>query len=490
MTSTTLFASSELRNIAVATAALVTVAGLLLVVANPSFASRPLAAIAIVASTLFAILSFRSWPAETALVLLTVFVFTNLSEVLVRYHGLPSLLQLVVLPLGVLAWLVTRRTSVAALLTHPLTIALAAWSLMIFFSSLRASHPELTDARLSSSLKALAVYLLVALLVSSVTHVRLMVVSILVAGAAVSILPILQNLSGDYDSSFGGFARVELAHLYGDVFEQRVAGPLGDPNFFAQLLLIPIPFAVLYASIERRIGVRALYYLAAAIVLLALMLTYSRGAIVALAVLALLMMITLRVRWRRLAVTMGVLILALLAFRSELANRIATMEQLVVPGAASYADSSVQKRRLLAATAWTMFLDRPLAGVGAGNFSVHYDEHSERVGSSSRLYDEPGGDHFPHSLPLEIAAESGLVGLILFGSIIVIAFVSLRRVGRVVDRADTLSITAAGLRIGIAGYLVAALFLHAEFQRSLWMLFGLIPALQSLGEQKAQESPS
>jgi hypothetical protein len=126
-----------------------------------------------------------------------------------------------------------------------------------------------------------------------------------------------------------------------------------------------------------------------------------------------------------------------------------------------------------------MFLDHPLVGVGAGNYSTHFARYADRVGSDARLYEEPGEVNYPHSLYLEVAAETGAVGLAAFGTVLVAAFASLvaaRR--RLLAAGDPRTAALAeGVGLALVGLLVTGLFLHGQFPRYLYLLLGLAGGL-------------
>jgi putative inorganic carbon (HCO3(-)) transporter len=176
--------------------------------------------------------------------------------------------------------------------------------------------------------------------------------------------------------------------------------------------------------------------------------------------------------------------LLVVALPSDFTERLTTLEQ-VFPGGGEtlHPDSSFEKRRLVTRAAWEMFLDHPLSGVGAANYTVHYDRYADRVGSAAREYDDPGETHYPHNLYLEIGAETGVPGLLVFGAAVLVAFGYLRRARRrALARGDPgTAVLARGVALGLVGYLVSSLFLHGQFQRYLWLLFALAAALDALG---------
>lgn len=92
------------------------------------------------------------------------------------------------------------------------------------------------------------------------------------------------------------------------------------------------------------------------------------------------------------------------------------------------------------------FLESPVTGAGADNFAVAYVQHRESD-------EEP---LFPHSLPIQVLAGTGLVGSALFGGFIIAALVAVASVRRAAD---------GWLRAGIAATALATF--------GYWWLHGL-----------------
>lgn len=422
--------------------------------------------------------------AEVGVVLLVGFVYLNLSQVLVRFHGLPSLLQLMVLPL--LIAVVARQENAAQMrraLLSPLSVLLAAYVVLLGLSGVLAQNTELADERFFDSLKALVLCGLVASLLSNRSRIRAACWTLIGCGSLLAGLTIYQASMGIKNDAFGGLARVKLAHIYGRVFETRLAGPLGDPNFFAQILLILVPIALFMAWSSRSLRLRILAYTAAGLVTAATLLTYSRGGALALACVIGLSILGRGVSWRRMLVgaLAGVLLLSVVT-PGGFTRRLQTLSELLPGGEVLHPDSSLEKRKLLAQVAWRLLLDHPLVGVGAGNYSVYYNEYADEVGSVAREYVDPDVLHFPHNLYLEVGAETGLVGLAVFAAILVAAVGQLRFArSAFLEAGDRgTAYLARAIEIGIVGYLVSSIFLHGDFQRYLWLWFAFSTALYAV----------
>ena len=117
----------------------------------------------------------------------------------------------------------------------------------------------------------------------------------------------------------------------------------------------------------------------------------------------------------------GVVVIALLigaaGQHSGLQGRVATL------GDASFQSNS--ERMLMWQSAWNMFLDHPLTGVGAQNYEYQYQNHY-----ISPLAKERGQMH-AHSNIFQLLAEQGIVGFasfcLLFGMILRRSWQGIRR---------------------------------------------------------------
>lgn len=427
---------------------------------------------------------------DAALPLLVALVYLNVSTVFVRQYDLPSILRVVIIALTILAVLELGFRGTVEVVLQPLTFLLASYVAILLLTSTFARSTRFADERLLDSLKALGIFMLFVALASGWRRIQISSYAIIVSATFLSVLGLYQALTGNYSRWFGGFARVKNAHIYGDVFQPRIAGPLGDPNFFAQILVIAVPIALFAGWESRSKRVRTAAFAAAALIIGAILLTYSRGGMLALGIVLLLALVAHRVDKRRMIIGAAALLVFLLLLPSRFTERFVTIEQ-IFPGSEEtlHPDSSFQKRRLLTATAWEMFKDKPVLGVGTGNFTVWFDHYAERVGSAAREYDDPGERHYPHSLYLEIAAESGLAGLAVLVVIVIVSLAGFRSAYGELTAAGERELAglAKALELALIGYLVSSLFLHGHFQRYIWLLFAFSAAFARLTAARTAE---
>lgn len=418
---------------------------------------------------------------DVALCCLVVFVSLNLSDVLVR-HGLPSLLQLSFVPVALAGWWNAPRGARLRPLT--LTLPLCGYLVVVLWSTTAAVDPAAADVRLLEHLRGFAIFIVVVMLAQSAAALRRAAWTFVLCLSLLGALALLQVGTGDFTSDFGGLARIKYAQVYGTIFEPRIAGPLGDPNFFAQILVMAVPLALYLAWTAEDIRERALGFGAAGIAGAATIFTYSRGGALALVIVLVACAFTRGINLRKASLGLVPLVLVLwVALPADFARRLTTLNQLL-PGSDDVLrpDSSFGERRLFAAAAWRMFEDAPILGVGAGNYGVHFVDYAQRVGSDARLYVTPTEGYYPHNLYLEVAAETGIAGLLLFASALVVCFRNLwrARLGLLAAGVPSSAGLVTGCSMALSGYLLTSVFLHGHFIRYWWLLVGFAAAAHKL----------
>ena len=416
--------------------------------------------------------------AYAGLPLLVFVVYTNLSDILIRNFSIPSILQplILLLAIPVLRYRATFRPE--SIFLQPLTIALIGYSLFVMASGNWARDLALAADTFVDVMKSFGILLIAAWLTVSWAALRGAMVALVAGAVLLSVLALVQVALDDPNMEFGGLASLREGHLYGELEELRPSGPVDDPNYFACILLLAFPAAAFLGAGRHSRIERAAYVAAAGAIALAILFTYSRGGMLALAVAGILLVAAGRVRitWAN-ALVLVVLLAALMP--TNVGQRVLAMQALISDDAgAGQADSSVDKRWLLLQAGWQMFTDHPLLGVGAGNFGPHYPTYANLVGWSGHDYTPLGVKQYPHNLYLETAVETGMLGLLLFLSAAGIAVATLKRSRQILlargERGHAALVTA--IMIALAAFLVSSLFLHSGFQRYMWLLLGFAVA--------------
>lgn len=291
-----------------------------------------------------------------------------------------------------------RRMALPLVAWLMLTAAQLAFSLTLDLQATKEAFVKLL---------ALTIYFLAALVTLRHSEKRkVALIGLAVFGFAVSLFAILQRLTYN-----GKMYWVRPVSAYIAPF-----GPYGNYNHFAGMveLLLPLPLAyLLFAKIKSE--QRLLWLFSVVMMALALVLSLSRGGLLALAIeLALLM---LAAKWEGLqsvpsgqakarptvrnglifgGVSAAVLVLALWIGYEPLSKRFGTVRQ----GAGEY---SLVTRTEYWRGAWQMFLDHPVAGVGLGAFPTAYPAYGRSSVRNERLEQA-------HNDYLQLLADTGLVG--------------------------------------------------------------------------------
>ncbi|HET9785458.1 MAG TPA: O-antigen ligase family protein, partial [Terriglobales bacterium] len=133
-------------------------------------------------------------------------------------------------------------------------------------------------------------------------------------------------------------------------------------------------------------------------------------------------------------------------------------------------DSSFRSRRHEMYTGVLMFLDHPWLGVGPGNYEVEYLTYSARAGLSG---EDTVRD--PHSLYVQIAAETGVAGLAAFVWLLAAALTRLERARRRARRRGAQAFAAwlLACQLSLVIYLLLSTFLHDAYFRHFFVLLAL-----------------
>jgi O-antigen ligase len=145
-------------------------------------------------------------------------------------------------------------------------------------------------------------------------------------------------------------------------------------------------------------------------------------------------------------------------------------------------DSSTQGRMLIWGIAWRMILDHPLLGVGAGNFTIRLDDY---LGRNHEAIVAVGTNWTqPHNDFLWVLAEKGLLGLIPFLSVFLLAAWKVWTLSKSGDRAT--SWMAVFLGMGLVAYLVNSLFDSPLDRINLQVYVACYLALMVLGSNTSE----
>ncbi len=243
----------------------------------------------------------------------------------------------------------------------------------------------------------------------------------------------------------------------------RVNSLFFDPNIYGRFVALAMIGLAAMLLWSRRTQDSALLAGALAILWAGLVLSLSQSSfatlLVGLAVLA-------AVRWRPLVVS-GVVVVAIVVGVAVVAVSPGTF------GLENTSEDTVNKatagRAKLIEGGLEMVRDRPVVGFGSGSFAAVYRERKRVV--------SPVAAAESHTIPLTVAAEQGLVGLLaylaLLGAALRVVFTGIRR-----KRTGMFAVARAGVAAAFCGLVVHTLGYAAFLEDPLtWTLLAIAAAL-------------
>ena len=406
--------------------------------------------------------------------LLIAVLYVDLSDLGIRYHGWPSVAQ----PLVVLfaATVFLRRTRAGK--SRSLDACAAFWSAaaiylaVVLASTIWAADGGAALHQASNLAKNLLIVYVIAEVFETAQGQRLAVWALIGAGALLAAISVLQAVTHTYGNSYLGLAQSNVRQLVGATNGYRSGGPIADPNFYGLMLAAVVPLAVFRIWGERRRVLRAAALISTLLLVTGVGLTYSRSAVIALAVAMAALAVAMGVPFRKLLAGGAMLLL--------LGAAIAPSHYLQRLANVGTADHSFQGRVGSQTVALAMFADHPLLGVGADNYQATY------IPVARQLHAEDAASTV-HDLYLAIATETGLIGLVAFGAAM---FAVLRRSWQRRTKArrtgDQIAVgLATSSLVALATYLIGCLFHPLAYPRYVWIFAGLALSI-SLPTARAQ----
>ncbi len=306
--------------------------------------------------------------------------------------------------------------------------------------------------------------------------------------ACIGALGIAQSLMPSLSQITIGESVEEDPVIIGGEEATRIHALSRPSNMFAWVLVLFLPMVIAQllrpvASLRR--WQRALCAFAAALAVVVLILTYSRGSWIAfglsIPLMALAALLTLKAEERRrlilnfsaVAVVLGLLAIP---FSEKIVSRLTDDDR-----------GSAEVRLPLIEVALAMIAANPIVGVGVGSYESvmrSYDETSDFV---TEHFDWP-----VHNVYLHVAAETGIPGLLLLLLLAVIAFRRGWVVLRDPDADSLLRVMALGFLGGMVAYLITGLKEGSCFQtasmRPFYLICGLLIATDRANRRPAENS--
>src|SRR5687768_8724962 len=317
------------------------------------------------------------------------------------------------------------------------------------------------------------------------TSLHKVVWALLAAGIFMATISVFQNLTSTFDNNYWGFGAWDQSSTAG-VTNHRATSSYGNPNAYAQVLVMLVPLALDRLWHEKDLRFRLLAGWASIVCILTIFFTYSRNGFVTLVFTVGLLFVMYRPKVLSMAV---MVILAFVLFQFlpiSYTERITSLFQFTSSNSPQQiSDISFRGRLSENIAAWRMFQDNPLFGVGLDNFQVNYQSYSRQIGLDQRRVERT-----PASFYLELLSEQGLIGTLVFLLFIVIVFRNLLKAWRLFQSLGMKNeehITLAFLS-GLAGYMVFYISKNSAYPNVFWVLLGIAFSIAQVAENSLKSS--
>jgi len=399
---------------------------------------------------------------DIAMFILVASLYTNSSDVLEVAFGIPSTNKLLV-AVTFVAVIGTR----AIIQRRPLRfgsteMVIVLYATVAVLSLFAAGEIGAALDNIIDFAKDIAIVLiLVQLSGDELTWKRMQWVLIFSAGILAS-MTVYQTLTGQYEFEFWGYAKAPVHEVVEGFDSARPTGPLDDPNYYSQLLLLVMPIALYRLLNEPTWRNKLIGGFFWAMIVMTVIFSYSRGAFLALIVVLGIVAVERKMNLLRVGVGVGLLITVITPFMPEgYTDRLATLTG-VFSNSETKAEASFTGRTSEALAAFMMFRDHPITGIGYGMYEANYLDYSIILGLDGRLEARQA-----HSLYLEVMAETGIIGMatfgIMLGTFVVVsqkAAHDLTAIGR-----DDMVTWIRGIQLGFLAYSLTSIFLHDDWVR-------------------------
>jgi O-antigen ligase len=202
------------------------------------------------------------------------------------------------------------------------------------------------------------------------------------------------------------------------------AGSYANPNDFAVALLLPLPLIFFLIQTDKAASKRLILCGLTLFTFAAFVFTYSRTGILALAVSVFAFASKSNKKMRTIFISLLIGIIIICIGSQRIIDRTVSIFD-----PSKDETGSRQQRIELMKTGFQVFLNRPILGVGFGNFNVAEGDSHGGVGHWKTA----------HNGLIEVAAELGLFGLLLFLGLLYSIGSSLRQIQKKIAEVDELS---------------------------------------------------
>lgn len=401
-------------------------------------------------------------------------IFINLSYVLGK-NGFPGGIEPIVGMVGA-ALLVRHLYAGQTLTAHSRTLRIE-FFLILYFVVVAASYLVASDKDralddIFNLAKDMVIIYCILFAIQQSTHWKQAVWVLILTAAVLCALSTYQFLTHNYQQTFFEFASITMARVDGQSLSARAGGPVNAPNIWAQIL-VAVSMLLIFRLLYEKSGlVKLALTVMLGMILYTVLNAYSRAAYVVLAIDVVLIMLVLKRHLNPLVAigALGLMVIVYQLLPAGYQNRIATLS-FFTSETGIYEDSSFRGRSSEMLTGLRMFVEHPLLGVGTANYRPNYQQYTQLIGLEFRAEERD-----PHSLYVQILAETGILGALAFVGLILALLNGLNKACLAIEQAPHLAGWLPwmnSIRLAIISYLLTSFFMHNAYFRYFWILLAL-----------------
>lgn len=252
---------------------------------------------------------------------------------------------------------------------------------------------------------------------------------------------------------------------------------VADNNSLGLAMLMVLPLLVFLRREETRVWLRRILAVTAFFTVIAIVATYSRGALVGLVAVLPFLFLRLKNKFVLLIIFVPLTYWGIEHAPDRLTKRVDSIET-------ADEDQSFMQRIQAWSVAWNIAKERPLIGAG---FKLEYTNDRIWLSYADRRYDKWGQSaRAAHSIYFQVLGEHGFPGLALYLLLIALTMMRLRSLTKAARRdpeSAWIGNYAAAINIGMIGFVVAG----AGLSRAYFDLFLLYVGITAILYREAKE---
>lgn len=248
-----------------------------------------------------------------------------------------------------------------------------------------------------------------------------------------------------------------------------LGGVFSNPNDFAINIAINLPLVIAFLLAAKGIIKRLIWLFAMLAMVYGVIATYSRSGFIATVICLIICVWEFGFKGRRPQIIIAAIVMATLGVGLAITTPRYTMRLKTLVGGETEGTldhGSMEARRGLLMESIEVTMQHPFFGVGPGNFQAY-----------TRSW------HVTHNTYTELSSEAGIPALLLFLTILGLAFRSLRKLEKQPNYKTNpeIQLFTNALRAGLAAYIVGAAFASTAYSLFPYFMVGYVTALYRIG---------